>query len=68
MLQLTFNPGLTLTGFQTTRPWYSAKKCDSFLSGTPPPKKNPVSAPALALTLAMCSAMLSVVCITRYAS
>ena len=21
MLQLTFNPGLTLTGFQTTRPW-----------------------------------------------
>ena len=21
MLQLTFNPGLTLTGFRTTRPW-----------------------------------------------
>ena len=22
MLQLTFNPGLTLTGFRTTQPWY----------------------------------------------
>ena len=22
MLQLTFNPGLTLTGFRTTRPWF----------------------------------------------
>ena len=23
MLQLTSNPGLTLTGFRTTRPWFS---------------------------------------------
>ena len=26
MLQLTFNPGLTLTGFRTTRPGLSNKK------------------------------------------
>ena len=25
MLQLTFNPGLTLTGFRTTRPWLVIK-------------------------------------------
>ena len=26
MLQLTFNPGLTLTGFRTTRPWARVNK------------------------------------------
>ena len=25
MLQLTFNPGLTLTGFRTTQPWKTTK-------------------------------------------
>ena len=25
MVQLTFNPGLTLTGFRTTRPWIPRK-------------------------------------------
>ena len=29
MLQLTFIPGLTLTGFQTTRPWTLENKYDN---------------------------------------
>ena len=28
MLQLTFNPGLTLTGFRTTRPWRFCMTCE----------------------------------------
>ena len=31
MLQLTFNPGLTLTGFPTTRPWTTGSQA---LGGT----------------------------------
>ena len=27
ILQITFNPGLTLTGFRTTRPWDLLKRC-----------------------------------------
>ena len=26
MLRLTFNPGLALTGFRTTRPWYTSNE------------------------------------------
>ena len=32
MLQFTFNPGLTLTGFQTTRPWSALYDCGSIVA------------------------------------
>ena len=32
MLQLTFNPGLTLTGFRTTRPWELSSRKAHFIS------------------------------------
>ena len=30
MLQLTFNPGLTLTGFRTTQPWVSKYREETY--------------------------------------
>ena len=32
MLQLTFNPGLTLTGFRTTQPWCPRLLIQEFIS------------------------------------
>ena len=32
MLQLTFNPGLTLTGFRTTQPWCPWLLVQEFIS------------------------------------
>ena len=45
MLQLTFNPGLTLTGFRTTRPRYFRLKAMNYLLNKEAPSISSLETP-----------------------